>query len=172
MRVLLVSNSFIPVFAYGGTERVIWDLGQALVELGHEVTYLVAAGSSCPFAKVLEINPAVDLRLQIPVDIDIVHFQFNPAFDLDADFDKPYVVTEHANTAGDKRLPLNSIFVSCNHAQRHGSEQFVHFTDARLELQNFGCGVTIRVIVTGIIVIAVIVLINHSTLRPPFVIEC
>ena len=126
MRVLLVSNSFIPVFAYGGTERVIWDLGQALVELGHEVTYLAAAGSSCPFAKVLEINPAVDLRLQIPVDIDIVHFQFNPTFDLDADFDKPYVVTEHGNTAGDKRLPLNSIFVSRNHAQRHGSEQFVY----------------------------------------------
>ena len=126
MRVLLVSNSFIPVFAYGGTERVIWDLGQALVELGHEVTYLVAVGSSCPFAKVLEINPAVDLRLQIPVDIDIVHFQFNPTFDLDADFDKPYVVTEHGNTAGDKRLPLNSIFVSRNHAHRHGSEQFVY----------------------------------------------
>jgi glycosyltransferase involved in cell wall biosynthesis len=105
---------------------VIWDLGHALVELGHEVTYLVAAGSSCPLAKVLEIDPALDLRRQIPVDIDIVHFQFNPAFDLDADFDKPYVVTEHGNTAGDKRLPLNSIFVSSNHAQRHGSDQFVY----------------------------------------------
>ena len=126
MRVLLVSNSSIPVFAYGGTERVIWDLGQALGELGHVVTYLVAAGSSCPFAKVLEINPAVDLRLQIPDDIDIVHFQFNPTFDLDADFDKPYVVTEHGNTAGGKLLPRNSIFVSRNHAKRHGSDQFVY----------------------------------------------
>ena len=126
MRVLLVSNSSIPVYAYGGTERVIWDLGHALVQLGHEVTYLVAAGSTCPFAKVLEIDPALDLRKQIPVGIDIVHFQFNPAFDLDADFDKPYVVTEHGNTAGDKRLPLNSIFVSNNHAHRHGSDQFVY----------------------------------------------
>jgi len=35
-------------------------------------------------------------------------------------------VTEHGNTAGDKRLPLNSIFVSRNHAHRHGSEQFVY----------------------------------------------
>jgi len=101
-------------------------LGQALGELGHVVTYLVAAGSSCPFAKVLEINPAVDLRLQIPDDIDIVHFQFNPTFDLDADFDKPYVVTEHGNTAGGKLLPRNSIFVSRNHAKRHGSDQFVY----------------------------------------------
>ena len=86
MRVLLVSNSFIPVYAYGETERVMWDLGQALVQLSHEVTYLVSAGSSCPFAKVLEIDPAIDLRRQIPSDIDIVHFQFNPAFDLDADW--------------------------------------------------------------------------------------
>jgi glycosyltransferase involved in cell wall biosynthesis len=104
----------------------MWDLGQALVQLGHEVTYLVADGSSCPFAKVLVIDPAVDLRRQIPSDIDIVHFQFNPAFDLDADFDKPYVLTEHGNTAIDTWLPLNSIFVSSNHAQRHGSGQFVH----------------------------------------------
>jgi glycosyltransferase involved in cell wall biosynthesis len=126
MRVLLVSNSSIPVYAYGGTERVIWDLGKALVQLGHEVIYLVAAGSSCPFAEVLEIDSAVDLRLQIPSDIDIIHFQFNPAFDLDMEFDKPYVVTEHGNTAGDKRLPLNSIFVSNNHALRHGSDQFVY----------------------------------------------
>ena len=107
------------------TEEYI-NTNRALGELGHDVTYLVAAGSSCPFAKVLEINPAVDLRLQIPNDIEIVHFQFNPTFDLDADFDKPYVVTEHGNTAGDKRLPLNSIFVSRNHAQRHRSEQFVY----------------------------------------------
>jgi glycosyltransferase involved in cell wall biosynthesis len=126
MRVLLVSNSSIPVYAYGGTERVMWDLGQALVQLGHQVTYLVAAGSSCPFAKVLVIDPAVDLRRQIPSDIDIVHFQFNPAFDLEADFDTPYVLTEHGNSAGDKWLPLNSIFVSSNHAQRHSSDQFVH----------------------------------------------
>ncbi len=126
MRILLVSNSSIPVYAYGGTERVIWDLGEALVQLGHEVSYLVAAGSTCPFAKVLVIDPALDLRQQIPADIDMVHFQFNPAFDLDTDFDKPYVVTEHGNTAGDKRLPLNSIFVSRNHAQRHGSDQFVY----------------------------------------------
>jgi glycosyltransferase involved in cell wall biosynthesis len=74
----------------------------------------------------LEIDPAEDLRRQIPSEVDIVHFQFNPTFDLDADFDKPYVVTEHGNTAGGKRLPLNSIFVSNNHAHRYGSDQFVY----------------------------------------------
>jgi glycosyltransferase involved in cell wall biosynthesis len=126
MRILLVSKTAIPVYAYGGTERVIWDLGYALSQLGHQVTYLVAAGSTCPFAHVLHIDPRIDLRMQIPDAIDMVHFQFKPEFSLDVDFTKPYVVTEHGNTAADNVLPLNSIFVSKNHAQRHGSDQFVH----------------------------------------------
>jgi glycosyltransferase involved in cell wall biosynthesis len=126
MRILLVSQTTIPVYAYGGTERVIWDLGYALSKLGHQITYLVAPGSTCPFAQVLAIDPSVDLRQQIPPDFDIVHFQFNPDFNLDHDFVLPYVLTEHGNTAGDQALPLNTIFVSKNHAQRHGAQQYVH----------------------------------------------
>ncbi len=126
MRILLVSQTSVPVFAYGGTERVMWDLGYALSLLGHQVTYLVAAGSTCPFAQVLPINPSLDLRQQIPPDFDIVHFQFNPDFNLDQDFSLPYVLTEHGNTAGDKSLPLNTVFVSKNHAERHGAKQYVH----------------------------------------------
>lgn len=126
MRILLVSHTAIPVYAYGGTERVIWDLGYALSQLGHQVTYLVAPGSTCPFAQVLAIDPALDLRQQIPPDFDIVHFQFNPDFNLDQDFSLPYVLTEHGNTAGDQPLPINTIFVSKNHAQRHGAQQYVH----------------------------------------------
>jgi glycosyltransferase involved in cell wall biosynthesis len=86
----------------------------------------VAAGSTCPFAKVLHIDPTIDLRMQIPDEIDMVHFQFKPEFSLDEDFTKPYVMTEHGNTAADHVLPFNSIFVSKNHAERHGSDQFVH----------------------------------------------
>ena len=126
MRILLVSQTTIPVYAYGGTERVIWDLGFALSQLGHQVIYLVAPGSTCPFAQVLAIDPALDLRQQIPNDVDIVHFQFNPDFNLDQDFSLPYVLTEHGNTSGNQTLPINTVFVSRNHAQRHGSQQYVH----------------------------------------------
>lgn len=126
MHILLVSQSRIPVFTYGGTERVIWDLGYELSRLGHRISYLVSSDSYCPFAEVLFINPSLDLRQQIPKNVDIVHFQFNPEFDLDHYFEKPYVITEHGNTNKVGFLPLNSIFVSQNHAQRHGSEQFVH----------------------------------------------
>jgi len=90
------------------------------------VSYLVAAGSTCSFANVLTIDPAVDLRQQIPPDFDIVHFQFNPDFNLDTDFSKAYVLTEHGNTVGEHTLPRNTLFVSKNHAQRHDSSQFVY----------------------------------------------
>jgi hypothetical protein len=126
MRILLVSQTAVPVYAYGGTERVIWDLGYALSQSGHQVSYLVVPGSTCPFAQVLTLDPTLDLRLQIPSGFDVVHFQFNPHFNLDQDFSLPCVLTEHGNTADDLLLPLNTIFVSKNHAKRHGSLQYVH----------------------------------------------
>lgn len=126
MKILLVSQTVIPVYAYGGTERVIWDLGLALTQLGHEVSYLVLPGSQCDFARVIYIDSTKDLRQQIPDEIDIVHFQYKPEFDLDSDFDKKYIFTEHGNSIGNIQLPLNSVFVSRNHANRNGSNQFVH----------------------------------------------
>ena len=57
--------SSIPVYAYGGTERVIWDLAKQLVNFGHQVTFLVPKGSYCDFAKVIEVvrslaNPSLE----------------------------------------------------------------------------------------------------------------
>lgn len=126
MKILLVSNTTIPVFAYGGTERVIWDLGYALSQLGHTVTFLVASGSTCDFAKIIPIDNQIDIRKQIPKDTDIVHFQFKPNFDLDQDFTHAYALTEHGNTATGAKLPLNSVFISRNHALRHQSDQYVY----------------------------------------------
>ena len=126
MHILIVSNSKIPVFTYGGTERVIWDLGYALTQIGHKVTFLVAPGSKCDFAKIISLDKTTDLRNQIPLDIDIVHFQFKPEFNLDGDFQHAYAFTEHGNTTHESEFPLNSIFVSKNHANRHQSDQFVY----------------------------------------------
>ena len=89
MHILLVNKAPIPVFAYGGTERVVWDLGKTLVQLGHRVTYLVPQGSSCDFARVLAIDPVRGWRAQIPADVDIVHFQFDPEFTPDTQPDVP-----------------------------------------------------------------------------------
>ena len=122
MHVLLINNSPIPVFAYGGTERVIWDLGKTLVRLGHQVSYLVPAGSHCDFGRVLPIAPERPWAEQIPADVDIAHFQFNPHVELD----RPYLVTEHGNARKAKPLPRNTVFLSQNHAQRYGSTEYVY----------------------------------------------
>ncbi len=124
MHILFVNQAPIPVFAYGGTERVIWDLGKSLVKLGHRVSYLVPAGSHCDFAQVLPIREEVGWAEQVPADVDLVHFQFNPDR-LDA-LGKPYLMTQHGNSDPDVALPLNTVFVSRNHAERHGSPEYVH----------------------------------------------
>lgn len=123
MHILLVNKAPIPVFAYGGTERVIWDLGKALTQLGHKVSYLVPAGSSCLFAEVIAIDPARSIESQIPDYVDLVHFQFKPEYP--ERITKPWLMTQHGNSQVGEVLPLNTVFVSKNHAERHGSQSYV-----------------------------------------------
>lgn len=122
MKILLVNNTKIPVHLYGGTERVIWWLGKALVGMGHDVTYLVKAGSSCPFAKVLVINDKKPLAEQIPDDCDVVHLHFETSEVLP----KPHITTLHGNISEPHTFHPNTVFISHNHAQRHGGSVFVH----------------------------------------------
>ncbi len=123
MHILICNASIIPAHLYGGTERVIWDLGKELVARGHKVTFLVKKGSHCPFADVLFINPDKSTNSQIPPDVDVIHMNGHTT----EVFDKPALVTYHGNI-NDPNLALNknAVFVSKNHAERHGSTTFVH----------------------------------------------
>ncbi len=120
MKILIVFNGTIPSVKYGGTQRVIWYLGKELSQMGHEVTYLVGEGSYCDFAKVLVYNPQLPMEAQIPGDIDIVHFHASPQ-----QISKPFVVTVHGNGAWDL-VGENTIYVSRDHALRHGCEAYVY----------------------------------------------
>lgn len=122
MHILIANNTLIPAADYGGTERVIWWLGQELVKNGHKVTYLVKEGSTCDFADVLFYNPQRDIKKQIPGDIDLIHMHFITG----ENFEVPVVTTVHGNPGFGVQLPLNSIFVSHNQAQRYGSTSYVH----------------------------------------------
>lgn len=122
MRILIVSKSKVPAHQYGGTERVIWSLGKGLAQLGHQVSYLVKQGSTCPFAEIIPINPDLKVHQQIPKSFDIVHYHFRP----EQTTDLPYVTTMHGNSNEQEDLDANTIFVSKNHASRFGSESFVH----------------------------------------------
>ncbi|WP_184550808.1 glycosyltransferase [Mucilaginibacter sp. FT3.2] len=122
MKILIVNNTQIPAAKYGGTERMIWWLGKELNSLGHHISYLVAGGSSCPFAKVLVYDPAVDINLQVPDDVDLVHFHFQ----VTGFTKKPYLINVHDNPGFGRQLNQNSVFVSANQASRYGGDTFVH----------------------------------------------
>ncbi|MEO6550102.1 MAG: glycosyltransferase [Ferruginibacter sp.] len=122
MHILIANNSVIPALKYGGTERVIWWLGKMLVKMGHTVSYLVAKGSYCPFAKVYEYNPTLPFNSQVPDSVDVLHL-------LTATNEKPlkpYIITLQGNISEQVELDRNTVFVSGNHASRYGSDQYVY----------------------------------------------
>ena len=124
MRILIVHNSKIPAFLYGGTERVIWCLGKELIDMGHQVTFLVKNGSTCSFAPVIPIDENKEIISQLPAGFDIVHFHFDPG-NL-TQLNLPYVFTMHGNQNHLAPLDRNTIFISKDQAHRFQSDCFVH----------------------------------------------
>ncbi len=124
MRILIINDTKIPVEGYGGTERVIWYLGEELSKMGHEVTFLVREGSTCPFAKVQFLQPNLSLAQQIRNDYDVVHANYQEK--SISSLGIPYVFTFHGNRNNLEPLDIQTIFVSENHANRFGSHAFVH----------------------------------------------
>lgn len=122
MHILIVNNTVIPALNYGGSERIIWWLGKNLVSLGFKVTYLVAEGSSCPFADVLSYDSEKNLNSQIPNDVDLVHLNFQTQEQLS----KPVLLTHHGNFHNQEYFHINTVFVSRNHAQRNQATCYVH----------------------------------------------
>jgi len=122
MNILIAHDSKIPALTYGGIQRVIWDLGEELVRLGHKITYLVNQGSYCSFADVLFIDFNIPLQKQIPEHIDIVHFHFP----IEQEITTAYIATIHGTPNQIKEYNFNTTFVSQNHASRFGSDQFVY----------------------------------------------
>lgn len=116
----------IPPELYGGTERVIYWLGKALVELGHQVTLIANAQSHIPGAELRPVDgdekdPAAWLRL-VPDSTDLMHL-WETSWPRAG---KPLLVTAEGNGRPGERFHPNTIFVSQKHAANHGSRHFVH----------------------------------------------
>lgn len=122
LHILIVYKGRIPTPKYGGTSRDIWYLGKELVKMGHRITYLVGAGSSCDFAGIKYFNPHVPLADQIPDDVDLVHSHIPVREALP----KPYMITLHGNSSDPGDYDINTTFISRDHAARYGSEVFVY----------------------------------------------
>ena len=121
MHVCIVYPKTIPVVKYGGIQRIVWWLGKELVRRGHQVTYLVGEGSSCPFAEVLVYQESQNMNAQIPESADVVHLYVPPPEPLR----KPYLIHMESNTRQAEH-DINTVFVSQRHAARHGATCFVY----------------------------------------------
>lgn len=122
MKIAHVIFTRFPVEGYGGTERVCQWLAKAQAESGHEVTIL-CLGGSLPFARVVEIpDQFTDLSPYLPAGTDIVQLYQNPGFRVDA----PVLVNIGGNGQAGEKFHPNTVFVSRNHAERHGWTEFVY----------------------------------------------
>lgn len=123
MKVAIVLHGEFPVTGYGGTQRVVWALAKALFQLKHHVIVMADRVGECPFAETVLINRSRAFSKQIPDDVDIVHL--NGMHAGMEQISKPYVITIHGNRDISETTP-NMIFVSRDHARRHGSESYVY----------------------------------------------
>lgn len=123
MNILIVTNLHIPFQKYGGIERVLWWLGKALVELGHNVSYLAEKSSYSEFASVYPYNPELPIDEQIPDGIDVVHIHFPTNQEITK---KPYLFTAHAITESGQVFDKNYVFISKEHARLNNSDVYVY----------------------------------------------
>ena len=109
---------------------MLW-LAKGLVELGHEVTVAALAGSQLPpGVRLLPVAQEQvsdrDLLPRLPGGLDVIHFMAPPAADTWARLPCPGLLTVHGNGKPGETFPPNTVFLSADHARRHGREAYVH----------------------------------------------
>lgn len=128
MHITLSWHGQLPVKGYGGTERVVVWLARGLLALGNRVSLIAGEGSNVPGVELIPVSPKqmrtedFDIAPLIPPGTDILHAHFP----LRKPPDLPWVWTLHGNSQDGVVRPPNTIFVSGNHAERHGSRAFVY----------------------------------------------
>lgn len=122
MQIVFYHEGILPVKKYGGTERIIVWLIQALTKLGVQCTLIAHKGSSVPEAKIIVRDPSLDWRQQIPQKADLVHLFHTTLEELPC----PRIITIEGNGQPQETFHQNTVFISQNHAQRHGSQVYVY----------------------------------------------
>jgi glycosyltransferase involved in cell wall biosynthesis len=128
MHIVQFHHVQLPVPKYGGAERIVVWLSQALVELGHQVTLLAPKGSQVAGVRIVEVSPGevlqpgFDLRRYVSEHVDVMHYHCplrHPPPGV------PSVWTLHGNMGPGERVDARTICVSADHARRHGTNIFV-----------------------------------------------
>jgi glycosyltransferase involved in cell wall biosynthesis len=118
----------LPVSGYGGTQRAVVWLARGLAELGHEVTLIAGIGTRVPEARVVEVDldavrrPGFDIAPFLPPGVDLL-YGFAP---VPGTPPVPYIRRLAGNWRAGKIAPPNTLFLSANHAARHGGRSWVY----------------------------------------------
>ncbi len=119
----------LPVPEYGGTQRVVVYLARGLVAAGHRVTLLAGAGSGVPEATLVPL----DIRRAREADFDLRPF-LPPGLDLllacvplrRPPDDVPWIRRLAGNWKPGTVGAANTLYLSENHARRHGGHAWVY----------------------------------------------
>lgn len=130
MRVVIFHPVLLPPKDYGGVERVVLWLTEALLELGHEVSVGALTGSQLPpGANLIAVHPekksALTFLDHLPQGTDVVHFMAPPEVGAWEKLPCAGLLTIHGNGKIGEVFPKNSVFLTQDHAQRHGRKVFV-----------------------------------------------
>ena len=131
MKVVLFHPTLLPPKDYGGVERVVLWLAQGLKEHGHQVWVGALAGSKLPSGvQLIEVNSqdrsATSFLKQLPSGVDVVHFMAPPENEVWGQLPCAGLLTVHGNGKPGEVFPKNTVFLSRDHAERHGATEFVY----------------------------------------------
>jgi len=131
MRVGIWFHDTVPVHKYGGTQRVVVWLADALAGLGHDPVLLTPPGSSSETAEVVALPRRVFRRAErepdyrpgprLPEGLDVLHL-FS---DVRCRLALPHLVTIEGNGEPGS-FGRHHVFVSRNHMERMRGRHFVY----------------------------------------------
>lgn len=128
MHIGIFSWDILPAPRYGGTQRMVVWLARGIAAAGHRVTLIAGHGSRVPEATVISVavdaarGPAFDIRPLLPPGLDIL-VTYAP---LRVKPDHPWLRVLPGNRRQGVKGAPNIIYLSRDHARRHGSETFVY----------------------------------------------
>lgn len=123
MRITHVIDARFPLAGYGGTERVATWTFKAQAEAGHDVRVVCRPGSRVAFARCIA-NTGSSLAKLVPDDTEITHFWSTVPESWPAS--RALLCSIHGNGRAGESFHGNTVFVSEDHARRHGWTEYVH----------------------------------------------
>jgi len=115
--------TILPVKKYGGTERIAVNLMREQAKMGHKVYLLSPKGTDLPFVNLITMKkPIPNFESYVPNHIDIIQLYSTPQVIPR----KPYLVRIGGNGKPGEKFLSNTVFLSRNHAIRHGSAHYIY----------------------------------------------